>query len=163
MFCLPFTVCCILTMLSMKFIADAMLGRLAKRMRLLGFDVLYDPAMEDNEILRLALEQGRFILTRDTDLASRPLAARHLLIRSDHGDEQLDQVLDAFPLPAAGPLTRCSFCNDPLVPLDRTDARDRVPGHVLATMKVFFECRRCGRVYWSGSHMKRLAEQRAKK
>jgi|PlaIllAssembly_1097288.scaffolds.fasta_scaffold24679_2 hypothetical protein len=147
----------------MKFIADAMLGRLAKRMRLLGFDVLYDPEMADNDILRLALEQGRVILTRDTGLASRPLARNHLLIRSDHGDEQLDQVLEAFPPPDTGPLTRCSLCNDPLVPLERTDASDRVPGHVHATMKVFFECRRCGRVYWSGSHVKRQAEQRAKK
>jgi uncharacterized protein with PIN domain len=58
----------------MKFIADVMLGKLAKRMRLLGFDVLYDPAYEDNEVLRLALDHDRVILTRDAGLASRPLA-----------------------------------------------------------------------------------------
>ena len=67
----------------MKFIADVMLGKLAKRMRLMGFDVLYGSTCEDNEVLRLALDQGRIILTRDTGLASRPLAQNHLLIASD--------------------------------------------------------------------------------
>jgi hypothetical protein len=89
----------------MNFIADAMLGSLAKRLRLLGFDVLYDHTLADNEVLRLALEQGRVILTRDTGLAARPLARNHVLIKSDHVDDQVQQVLDAFSLLAAGFLT----------------------------------------------------------
>jgi uncharacterized protein with PIN domain len=147
----------------MIFIADAMLGSLAKRLRLLGFDVLYDPALADNEILRLALEQGRVILTRDTGLASRPLARNHILIKSDHVEEQIQQVINTFSLPAAGPLTRCSVCNQPLAPLDRDAARDRVPEHVQRTMTTFFECKGCGRVYWEGSHVKNMASRRTKK
>jgi uncharacterized protein len=141
----------------MNFIADAMLGSLAKRLRILGFDVLYDHTLADNEILHLALEHGRVILTRDTGLAARPLARKHVLIKSDHVNEQVQQVLDAFSLPGAGPLTRCSVCNQPLSPLDRDAARDRVPEHVLRTVTTFFECRGCGRVYWEGSHVKNMA------
>jgi hypothetical protein len=138
----------------MIFIADAMLGSLAKRLRLLGFDVLYDSTLADNGILRLALEQDRVILTRDTGLASRPLARNHLLIKSDHIDDQVRQVLDAFSLPDTGPLTRCSICNQLLSPLNKNDARDRVPEHVYATINVFFHCDQCGRVYWRGSHLR---------
>jgi len=145
----------------MNFIADAMLGSLAKRLRLLGYDVLYDPALEDNDILRLALEQGRVILTRDTGLSSRPLAHNHILIKSDLADEQVRQVLDTFPLPAGAPLTRCSVCNGMLSPLNRADAHDRVPGHVVRTTKLFFECLECGRVYWEGSHVKNMAGVKA--
>jgi uncharacterized protein len=147
----------------MNFIADAMLGSLAKRLRLLGFDVLYDRTLADNDVLRLALEQGRVILTRDTGLAARPLAQNHVLIKSDHVEEQLRQVLGAFSLSSSGPLTRCSVCNQPLVPLGRDAARDRVPEHVQRTMAMFFECRECGRVYWEGSHVKNMAGLRTKK
>ena len=147
----------------MNFIADAMLGSLAKRLRLLGFDVLYDRTLADNDVLRLALEQGRIILTRDTGLACRPLAQNHILIKSDHVEEQLRQVLDAFSLSSSGPLTRCSVCNQPLVSLDRDAARDRVPDHVLRTMTTFFECKGCGRTYWEGSHVKRMSGRMTKK
>jgi uncharacterized protein len=144
----------------MNFIADAMLGSLAKRLRLLGFDVLYDHTFADNEILRLALEQGRVILTRDTGLAARPLARNHVLIKSDHVDDQIQQVLEVFSPLAAGPLTRCSVCNQQLFPLDRDSARDRVPEHVLRTVTKYFECRGCGRVYWEGSHVRNMSRQR---
>jgi uncharacterized protein len=147
----------------MKFIADVMLGKLAKRMRLLGLDVLYDPACEDNEVLRLALDQGRIILTRDTGLASRPLAQNHILIGSDLVDEQLHQVLEAFSPRGDGPLTRCSLCNEPLSVLDRKDARDRVPDHVYATVNEYQHCRHCDRVYWKGSHVKNMTGRRIKK
>jgi uncharacterized protein len=138
-----------------NFIADAMLGSLAKRLRLLGFDVLYDHTLADNDILRLALEQGRVILTRDNGLASRPLARNHILIDSDLINDQIGQVLAAFSLPETGPLTRCSVCNSVLSPLERIDAQDRVPEHVWRTIARFFECKGCERVYWEGTHVKK--------
>ena len=141
----------------MKFIADVMLGKLAKRMRLQGFDVLYDPAYDDNEVLRLALDQDRIILTRDTGLASRPLAQNHILIGSDMIDEQLCQVLEAFSPHVDEPLTRCSVCNEPLSVLDRQDARDLVPDHVAATVTEFWHCKNCERVYWKGSHVRNMS------
>ena len=140
----------------MKFIADVMLGRLAKQLRLLGFDVLYSPAYGDNEVLRLALNQGRVILTRDTGLASRPLAQDHVLIESDLVDKQLHQVLEVFSPPDGGLLTRCSLCNEPLSVLNKEDARDLVPDHIGATQNEFWRCGQCGRIYWKGSHVRNM-------
>jgi uncharacterized protein with PIN domain len=143
----------------MKFIADAMLGKLAKRLRLLGHDVLYDAAFSDNDLIRLALEQDRTILTRDTVLASRPLAQRHLFIDSDHVDLQLRQVEDACSAEAApAPLSRCSICNGILAPVDKSTVCDRVPELVLRTAPAFFQCRACERIYWEGSHVKNMAD-----
>jgi uncharacterized protein with PIN domain len=141
----------------MKFIADAMLGRLAKGLRLLGFDVHYDRMLSDNEIIRLSLEQGRMILTRDTGLAARPLAALHLFITSDRIQEQIDQVL-AFVPPDTDvrPLTRCTLCNEGLVPIRKEDVLDRVPPYVLEKYSTFVQCTVCGRIYWRGSHVKRI-------
>jgi uncharacterized protein with PIN domain len=141
----------------MKFIADVMLGRLAKRLRLLGFDVLYDRALDDNELIRLSLEEDRVILTRDTLLASRPLAKNRLMIKHDLVDDQLRQVFDALGITAPpGFLTRCSLCNQPLAAAQKQDVKDLVPEHVYDTRNDFFLCAGCGRVYWKGSHVERM-------
>lgn len=140
----------------MKFIADAMLGRLARRLRLLGFDVLYDRTLDDNTVIRIALEQQRLILTRDTGLASRPLARSHLFIRSDLVERQLEEVLSVYAVAADRALSRCSICNTPLAVLSKEEARDLVPEHVRMEQSVFFQCGTCGRVYWPGSHVKRM-------
>ncbi len=138
----------------MKFIADAMLGKLAKRLRLLGYDVLYDPGYDDNEIIRRSLEQGRTILTRDTALARRPTAKNNLFIKSDDPREQIRQVIDALGL-APGPdiLTRCSVCNALLARISRQMVRDCVPEHVYRMKNDFMLCKICGRIYWQGTHM----------
>jgi uncharacterized protein with PIN domain len=145
----------------MKFIADVMLGSLAKRLRLLGFDVLYDRSLNDNEILRLSLEQDRVILTRDSGLAARPLAANHLLINRDSASAQVEQVLSAFPA-SSQPLTRCSECNVSLAHLEKSDARDLVPPHVYEAHNEFLRCASCGRIYWKGSHVKRMMLRKIK-
>ncbi len=140
----------------MKFIADVMLGRLAKHLRLLGIDVLYDNHYDDNELIRLSLQQDRVILTRDTALAKRPLAANHLLITADEVDKQLEQVLNSFPAEPAPPLSRCSRCNTTLTTLSRDTARDMVPRYVYEHYDSFWQCLSCGRVYWKGTHTARM-------
>lgn len=141
----------------MRFVADIMLGRLAKRMRLLGFDVLYAPGFDDNELIRLSLEQGRIILTRDTGLAGRPLAANHLRIDSDHVHEQLRQVIEKFRLEQVrDALTRCSRCNAVLAPVTKQEARDLVPPYVYEKNEHFFRCAACKRIYWKGSHVRNM-------
>jgi len=141
----------------MKFIADVMLGKLAKRMRLLGFDVLYDRAFDDNEIIRLSLEQNRVILTRDTELSSRPLAANRVFISHNKVKDQLRQVFDTFRIESIpGPLTRCSACNDTLIPIRKQDIKDIVPEYVYGNYGFFFQCVSCGRVYWEGTHVKNM-------
>jgi uncharacterized protein with PIN domain len=141
----------------LKFIADVMLGRLAKRLRLLGFDVLYDRTLDDNELIRLSLEQDRVILTRNHELAIRPLAANHLVIQSDPVRQQIEQVLDAFRLEAqTAPLTRCSVCNETLRSISKQEAEDLVPSHVFEQFKDFLRCSVCGGIYWKGTHIQRM-------
>lgn len=141
----------------MKFIADVMLGRLARRLRLLGYDVIYNHSLEDNDVLRLALTQDRIILTRDHGLASRPLAKNHILIESDQIDRQVEQVLSYLPPASAKPLTRCPVCNEPLTPRNKDDVCDIVPGYVLGHTDRFLECMSCGRIFWEGTHVKNMA------
>lgn len=140
-----------------RFVADAMLGTLARRLRLLGYDVLYDSAMDDNGLIRLSLEQHRIILTRDRALTQRPLAAHHLFVQDQDLDAQVRQVLSAFPPPPdALKLTRCSHCNVVLQPLSRKSAKDRTPDHVYETHRRFRKCDACGRIYWKGTHARRM-------
>ena len=142
----------------MKFIADVMLGRLAKRMRLLGLDVLYGRTLNDNEIIHLSLEQDRVILTRDKALGDRPLAENHLFINSDLVQKQIDQVLSSFPLGTLlDPFSRCSECNNPLDRITREEAQDLVPHHVYENKYLFLHCPQCKRTYWQGTHVMRMA------
>ena len=141
----------------MKFIADIMLGRLAKWMRLLGFDVLYDRAISDNEIIRISLEQARVILTRDTGLVARPLASNHVFINNDNVRQQLQQVLTTFHITSMpGPLTRCSVCNTLLLPVAKQDVRDLVPLYVYEKNNTFLRCESCRKIYWQGTHVKKM-------
>lgn len=141
----------------MKFIADVMLGRLAKWMRLLGFDVLYDRTVSDNEIIHISLTQGRAILTRDTGLVARPLASNHVFIEHDHVRHQLDQVLTTCHITSMpGPLTRCSVCNTLLSPVAKEDVRDLVPRYVFEKNSSFLRCENCCKVYWKGTHVRRI-------
>jgi uncharacterized protein len=148
----------------LKFIADVMLGRLAKRMRLKGFDVLYDRTLDDNGIILLSLEQDRVILTRDTALAERPLAANNVFITSDDVRQQIEQVVTAFPLKALPqPLTRCPECNEPLVAIPREKIKDFVPIYVYEKHETFLQCMKCERVYWKGTHVERMGLANANK
>lgn len=139
----------------MRFVADAMLGKLAKSLRLLGYDVLYDPSYDDNEIIHLSLEQNRIILTRDTGLVNRPIAKNHLFIASDDPGEQIRPVIDAFCLsPGQDVLTRCSVCNALLLQVDKEVVRNKIPEFVYRSKNNFLQCRECERIYWRGSHMR---------
>ena len=94
----------------MKFIVDGMLGRLAKWLRILGYDTAYFPHLDDNQLVRLARAEGRLLLTRDRGLAHRR-GLQRLLIESDHLEEQLGQVLAELTLTGGQPFSRCPVCN----------------------------------------------------
>lgn len=140
-----------------KFIADVMLGRLAKRLRLLGFDVLYRHDQDDNEIAMTSLAEQRVILTRDRAFAARPVAAHHLVIESDQVADQVKQVLARYPVDSPS-FSRCSVCNAMLIPLSDGDVVGRAPPYVLATHDSFLGCPTCGRIYWAGTHLERMKE-----
>ena len=144
----------------MTFVVDGMLGKLAKWLRVLGFDVVYLPRAEDHQLLRLAQKEGRAVLTRDTDLAAKAGGLGSLLIRSQRWEDQVRQVLDEFRLRGEiKPYSRCITCNARLVPLAREDARNLVPPFVFERSQEFSICSSCSRVYWPGTHLRGMASR----
>ena len=138
----------------MTFVADCMLGRLAKWLRILGFDVLYFSKAGDPELVAIARREGRVLLTRDTGLIERTAKRPdRLFVRSDAWEDQVVQVLDEYGLwDSLQPNTRCVECNLPLKPLSRERARNLVTPYVHERASAFAVCPGCERVFWQGSH-----------
>lgn len=131
------------------FIADAMLGRLARWMRFLGYDVQYYRDIDDRALVRLARSEGRILLTRDMELTKR-FTIEHLLIKSEDVKEQLREVIALFPGETSS--RRCMHCNVPLEGIEKKMAAGLVPEHVYIHQQRFQRCSKCGRIYWEGSH-----------
>ena len=138
-----------------------MLGTLAKWLRILGYDTLFDPALDDHQLVRLARAEGRILLTRDRELARRR-GLRVLLIASQQLDDQIDQVLADLALTPSRSLSRCPVCNDLLQPMPPEAARTRVPAYVARTHRTFRACPSCRRVYWRGTHWQRMEQRLAR-
>ncbi len=138
-----------------RFLCDAMLGSLARWLRLFGYDAEFSEA-PDAELAEHALREGRWLLTRDRELAS--VGPRSLLIRSEGLEEQLVEVFCRLGVTPVASLegARCSRCNGVLAGLDRRDAEGLVPPHVARTAPRFRRCTSCGTVYWPGSHTERI-------
>ena len=144
----------------MKFIVDGMLGRLAKWLRILGYDTTYFPDLDDDQLVRRARAEGRLLLTRDGGLARRR-GLQCLLIESDHLEEQLGQVLAEPALAEEHPFSRCPVCNTPLQKVEKTELEGRVPPHIFRTHTDFSLCPNCHRIYWPGTHWARMQEKLA--
>jgi uncharacterized protein with PIN domain len=141
-----------------RFVADCMLGRLGKWLRILGYDTLYDPHLDDDAIARLARADGRILLSRDTTLVKRK-GVHSLFIESELLERQLAQVLRTCGLRTSSPFSRCPVCNSPLESVPRTNAWGQVPPFVFATQESFHLCPACNRFYWRGTHWQRMLEQ----
>jgi uncharacterized protein len=134
-----------------RFVADVMLGKLARWLRALGHDTLYFRDAGDSRLLGIALRERRRLLTRDAALATRAGPAG-LLVRADALDGQLRQVVEACDLGTCAPLSRCLECNGLLSARAPVEVSDRVPPYTLATQPTFRQCEGCGRVFWPGTH-----------
>lgn len=145
----------------MKLLADAMLGGLARWLRVLGLDAAYDPELGDAALVDRALGEGRVILTRDRRLVRRRRARNHLLIRSEVVDEQVGQVLAELGIEPdpAGLFSRCLRCNEPLVEVPAAEAAGEVPPFVARTQERFRRCPACGRIYWRATHVRRMRQR----
>ena len=141
-----------------RLLADGMLGRLARWLRMMGYDTAYDNRADDHELAHRSRLEGRILLTRDWELACRK-GLTTVFIKSQMLDEQVRQVVAQIGAPPESPLQRCSVCNTPLEAAAAGQVTDRVPPYVLKAQQVFRICPGCGRVYWAGTHRDRILEQ----
>ena len=140
-----------------KFLCDAMLGSLARWLRFFGYDTLFfAPGIADGELAARARFDGRWLLTRDRELAA--VGPRSMLVRSEALDAQLVEVMTRLGLRPGATLdqARCGECNGDLEAATRDQVADDVPPYVLATAARFRRCTGCGRVYWPGTHTGRI-------
>jgi uncharacterized protein with PIN domain len=140
-----------------RFVADVHLGTLARYLRLLGFDTRWRNDLEDPEIVTTARAEARIILTRDRGLLCHGDVTHGHWLRATEPIAQLEETLRALDLTRdLRPYTRCLECNGSLRPIERRQAAPRVPLQVFLVHRDFTRCDGCGRVYWPGSHRRRL-------
>ena len=140
-----------------------MLGRLAKWLRLLGYDTLYFKDIEDSLLLRIAREEQRVLLTRDTRIVKVRDVGQHLLLSCNDPFEQLEEVVHSFGLIRKGITailhSRCAVCNGMLTDITKEHALVHVPEYVFKTSSSFRRCRECNKIYWKGTHTNRIEKK----
>jgi uncharacterized protein with PIN domain len=140
-----------------RFFADAMLGRLARWLRLLGFDCAWERDIADETLVRRAVLEDRIILSRDRALRQEWRVSDIYLVGAESVRNQLIEVLEHFDLVSEiHLLSRCSRCNALLSPAAPADVVECVPPRVLERHTAFSACAQCGRVYWEGTHTDRI-------
>jgi uncharacterized protein len=140
-----------------RFVLDIHLGRLATYLRMAGFDTLYRKDSGDEELARISAGEGRILLTRDVGLLKRSVVTRGYRVRSTEPRVQLAEVLERFDLfGSLAPFERCLRCNAALIPAAKEAVANRLPPHTLEYYSEFRQCPECGRVYWKGSHFRRM-------
>ena len=137
------------------FLADRMLGKLARWLRIMGYDTEYAEEVDDSTLARVASEKGRILLTRDRALHSRK-SVRSIYISAADPEEQLRALAFSCHLVFDETRMRCSLCNGIIVCVPRDQAAGRVPDGVLARHSRFYVCGKCGKIYWRGSHWDRI-------
>jgi uncharacterized protein len=136
-----------------RFVLDVHLGRLARLLRLLGFDALWCNDASDSELARISAEEHRVLLTRDRGLLKRREVTRGYFVRETVRRRQLQEVLRRFDLfGAIRPFGRCLECNGLLEPVAKADVEDRLPPRTRRDYDEFQRCRACAHIYWKGSH-----------
>jgi len=150
-----------------RFVADAMLGSLARKLRVFGYDTSYCRGRDDSYVIGAARKEGRAIITADRLLASRAakLGVAIFLVRGRSDGERLDEIAtlaEKLGKALVAEESRCSLCNRPLIPVSKEKVGKALPPGVLARHRLFYHCTRCDRFYWRGAHWKRLRRLRVR-
>ncbi len=150
--------------MGIKFIVDNNVGKLAKWLRIMGYDALFFDAEDDSNMIATALAEGRVILTRDTQIMKRRVITsgqlKAILIESDKPEQQMHQVIATLNLDRQyRPFTICLECNQPLLERSKQEVKDRVPPYVFQTQSQFMECPACHRIYWRGTHWQAMTRK----
>ena len=149
-----------------KFVLDVHLRKLTRRLRMLGFDVRYDPDANDQTLATISATEMRVLLTRDLGLIKRSVVTRGLYVRATDPEEQIGEILDRLDLyEQIDPFTRCIRCNGLIHPIEETTSDDelssllgQVPAAVREWCSTYDRCDSCGKIYWKGSHFVRMQE-----
>ena len=140
-----------------KFILDTHLGKLAKYLRMLGFDTLYENNYKDKKIIAISIKEKRIILTRDlgilkTGKVTHGYWVRHVTIKA-----QLKEIINRFDLTdKIKPFTRCLICNNKLRKIAKEKIIHQLPANTKRYYNEFYKCHKCGQIYWPGSHYKNM-------
>ncbi len=148
----------------LKFIVDHNVGKLAKWLRIMGYDTLFFSSPDDSHMIAIALAEGRVILTRDTQIMKRRVITsgklKAILIQSDKPELQMHQVIDTLSLDCQfRPFTICLECNQPLLERSKEEVKELVPPHVFQTQNQYVECPACHRIYWRGTHWQAMTQK----
>jgi hypothetical protein len=140
-----------------RFALDRMLGRLARMLRLLGYDTLYANDVTPAQLLGMARSGERLLLTRGETTHRFPHLDNVLSLKSEYPPEQLREVAERFRLDVhSGLWTRCTLCNAPIERVVKADVEALVEAKIFRLYDEFYRCAGCGHVYWRGSHVDRI-------
>ena len=143
-----------------SFVVDGHLGKLARDLRLLGFDVAYDPRAEDRQLLEIMERENRGLLTCDRRLLMHAIVKTGYCPRSQNADEQTIEVVRRFDLlDSIAPFTRCLRCNAPLRKVSKSGIIERLEPLTKIYYEQFRRCTGCGQIYWAGSHFSKLQKR----
>ena len=140
-----------------RFVCDVHLGKLVRHLRLLGFDSLYGTEFRDNEIVALAQNERRVVLTRDIGLLKNKKISLGYFVRTTDSGKQIKEVVKHLYLsPKARPFRLCLDCNGRIKRVAKSKVADKLPPKVRAHYQEFYICQSCDKIYWKGSHHRRL-------
>jgi len=147
-----------------RFIVDHNVGKLARWLRIMGYDTLFFNGGSDSRMIATALAEGRVLLTRDTQIMKRGVVTRGLLkailIESDISELQMRQVIEMLNLDCHfRPFTLCLECNQPLEARSKEQVKELVPPYVFQTQSQYMACPACRRIYWRGTHWRAMTEK----
>lgn len=140
-----------------RFVLDVHLRKLARYLRLFGFDVLFDEKLDDAALAQISANQRRILLTRDRGLLKRKIVERGLVVRNTDPKKQLVEILTRLNLwRLCKPFSRCIECNGAICKIDASIADLQIPSGVRCWCNEYFHCMQCGKIYWKGSHYEKL-------
>jgi uncharacterized protein with PIN domain len=144
-----------------KFFVDAMLGNIAKKLRLMGFDSRYLSDIEDDELIKLAKNDKRFIISRDGDLIRKALkiGIKSIFIENKEEIEQFREIIKKLNMKIIkinGEIARCPKCNSKTQSIVKKNIHKKIPIKVLEYNDKFWECKICDQIFWEGTHIKEL-------
>ena len=148
-----------------KFMIDQNVGKLAKWLRMIGYDAKFFTGVDDTEMVNTAIVENRILLTRDTRIKDRKVVTngqlKIILINSDRLRDQIKQIISSLQLTknSLRPFTLCIECNQSLIERNKDDIKDRLPPYVYQTQHQFVECPVCHRIYWRGTHWQSMMER----